>query len=58
MFLQGVYAAAFGGHLFMTYFYKAGGDMTPRPLPGSATVNYKTVKKKFPQQVDNTKIFM
>ena len=26
-----IYAAAFGGHLFMTYFYRAGGAMAPSP---------------------------
>ena len=27
-----IYAAAFGGHLFMTYFYRArGGPWPPRP---------------------------
>ena len=28
-----IYGAAFGGHLFMTYFYKAGGGMAPLGTP-------------------------
>ena len=34
-----IYAAAFGGHLFMTYFYSAGGggQWPPWPPPGSTT---------------------
>ena len=31
-----IYVAAFGGHLFMTYFYRARGPW-PVGLPGSAT---------------------
>ena len=36
-----IYVAAFGSHLFMTYFYRAGGGvgMAPWISPGSITVN-------------------
>ena len=37
-----IYAAAFGGHLFMTYFHRARGGMAPSAPPGSATgANYE-----------------
>ena len=36
-----IYAAAFDGHIFMTYFYGAGGSC-PLPLPGSATESKAT----------------
>ena len=32
-----IYAAVFCGHLFMTYFYRAGGGYGPLAPPGSAT---------------------
>ena len=32
-----IYAAEFGGHLFMTYFYRAGGGHGPSPPSRSAT---------------------
>ena len=44
-----VYAATFGGHLFMTYFsrgWREKGGMAPRPLPGSATAQIELSIRK------------
>ena len=46
-----IYVAAFGGHLFMTYFYRAGGSHGPLlPQPGFAT-GKQTKQDIFSEQI-------